>query len=123
MNQTKAELIPAGDIRLVMFKGKEIRQVFHDNEWLFSVIDIVKVLSDSSRPRKYWNDLKKRLVGQEGFNELSANIGKLPLPSSNGKMRETDVINTKAVLRIIQSIPSKNAEPFKGWLAPKEATH
>ncbi len=122
MNQTKAELIPAGDIRLVMFKGKEIRQVFHNNEWLFSVIDIVKVLSDSSRPRKYWNDLKKRLVGQEGFNELSANIEKLPMPSADGKMRKAEVVNTEALFRIVQSIPFKSAEQFKRWLVPKEAT-
>jgi prophage antirepressor-like protein len=117
MNQTKAELIPACDIRLVMFKGKEIRQVFHDNEWLFSVIDIVKVLSDSSRPRKYWNDLKKRLVGQEGFNELFANTEKLPMPSADGKMRGTEVVNTEALFWIVQSVPSKNAEPFKRWLS------
>ena len=66
--------------------------------------------------------LKRQLVEKEGFSELSANTGQLKLPSSDGKMRKTDTINTETLLRIVQSVPSKNAEPFKKWLAPEEAT-
>ena len=67
--------------------------------------------------------LKRQLVEKEGFSELSANTGQLKLPSSDGKMRKTDTINTETLLRIVQSVPSKNAEPFKRWLAPKDETH
>jgi hypothetical protein len=72
-------------------------------------------LSGCSRPSKYWSDLKKQLVDQEGFTELFANSEKLPMPSEDGKMRGTEVVNTVALLRIVQSVPSKNAEPFKRW--------
>ncbi len=67
--------------------------------------------------------LKRQLVEKEGFAELSSHIGKLPMPSDDGKMRGTDTVNMTTVLRIIQSIPSPNAEPFKRWLTPEEATH
>ncbi len=119
----QVEPVPAGDIRLVMFKGEEIRQVFHNDEWFFSVIDIIKILSDSKQPNRYWSELKKQLIDTEGFSELVGNTEKLPMPSADGKMRGTEVVNTVALLRIVQSVPSKNAEPFKRWLAPKEATH
>jgi DNA-damage-inducible protein D len=66
--------------------------------------------------------LKKQLVEKEGVTQLSPNMGQLKMPATDGKMRETDVINMKTVLRVVQSIPSKNAEPFKQWLSPKEAT-
>ncbi len=66
--------------------------------------------------------LKRQLVEREDITELSSNMGQLKLPSTDGKMRETDTVNTETVFRIVQSIPSKNAEPFKRWLAPKEAT-
>ena len=66
--------------------------------------------------------LKKQLVGREGFSELFANSEKLKFPSSDGKMYGTEVVNTKTLFRIVQSVPSKNAEPFKRWLTPKEAT-
>ncbi len=85
MNQQKAELVPKGDLRLILFKGSEIRQIFHNDQWFFSIIDIIKVLSESKQPARYWNRLKKQLVDQEGFSELSAHIGKLPMPSEDGK--------------------------------------
>jgi DNA-damage-inducible protein D len=69
MNQQEAELIPAGDLRLILFKGRGIRQVFHNDEWFFSVIDVISVLSGSGRPRRYWNDLKTKLVDRK---ELSS---------------------------------------------------
>ncbi len=122
MNQVKAELVPRGDLRLILFKGQGVRQKFHNGEWLFSIIDIIKVLTESKQPGRYWNKLKSQLVGREGFSELFANSEKLKFPSSDGKMYGTEVVNTTTLLRIIQSIQSKNAEPCKKWLAPKEAT-
>jgi hypothetical protein len=83
---------------------------------------IQSIQSSNAEPFKGWLALKKQLVDQEGFSELFGNSEKLKLPSSDGKMRETGTINTKTLLRIVQSIPSKNAEPFKNWIAPEEAT-
>jgi prophage antirepressor-like protein len=103
------------DKALVVFQGKKIRRIWHNEEWYFSVVDIVEVLTNSSRPRKYWSDLKIRLQ-DEGF-ELSDKIGQLKVLSSDGKKYPTDCVNTENAFRIIQSIPSKKAEPFKRWLA------
>ena len=100
---------------LVVFEGKNIRRLWHDEEWHFSIIDIVTVLTDSSIPRRYWSDLKIKLK-EEGF-EMYDKIVQLKLPSSDGKFYETDCANTEALLRIVQSISSKKAEPFKRWLA------
>ena len=116
--QVQGELVlHEGDSQLAMFRGKEIRQIFHDNEWFFSVVDVVKAITESDRPGKYWSDLKKKLTDQEDFVELSEKIGQLPLPSSDGKSYKTDVMNTETLFRVVQSIPSKKAEPFKKWLA------
>ena len=103
------------DKALVVFQGKKIRRTWFNDEWWFSVVDIVEVLTESGRARKYWSDLKTRLT-EEGF-ELSAKIGQLKLMSADGKSYQTDCVNTKNAFRIIQSIPSKKAEPFKQWLA------
>jgi hypothetical protein len=100
---------------LVVFQGKGIRRIWHDGQWHFSIVDVIEVLTESARPRKYWNDLKAKLLS-EGF-ELSAKIGQLKMPSSDGKLYETDCTNTETMFRLIQSIPSKKAEPFKRWLA------
>ena len=86
------------------------------NEWWFSIIDIIEALTETTRPRKYWNDLKKKLI-QEGYFEVSENIGQLKILAPDGKMRETDCADTETIFRIIQSIPSPKAEPFKRWLA------
>jgi DNA-damage-inducible protein D len=93
-----------------------IRRVWHEDEWWFSVVDVVEVLTDSPRPSKYWTDMKQR-IQDEGFVELSAKCGRLKMRSADGKMRITDAANTETLLRIIQSIPSPKAEPFKRWLA------
>lgn len=100
-----------------IFEDKQIRTIWDEQEenWYFSVVDVVEILTDSSQPRKYWNDLKRKLK-QEG-SELSEKIGQLKLVAQDGKLRETDVVNTKDLLRHIQSIPSPKAEPFKLWLA------
>ena len=103
------------DKALVVFQGKKIRRTWFNDEWWFSVVDIIGALTESDRARKYWSDLKKRLT-EEGF-ELSSKIGQLKLVSADGKSYLTDCVNTKNAFRIIQSIPSKKAEPFKQWLA------
>ena len=106
---------PDPDERLVVFRGKGIRRIWHDDRWFFSIVDIVNILTDSTVPRRYWADLKARLV-EEGF-ELYDKIVQLKLPAEDGKLRETDCADTETMFRLIQSIPSKRAEPFKRWLA------
>ncbi len=103
--------------KIAIFEGKGIRKHWDQEKeiWYFSVIDIVAALSKSDRPRKYWDDLKRSLE-TEG-SEVSAKIGQLKLEAEDGKMRETDVADTETIFRLIQSIPSPNAEPFKLWLA------
>ncbi|MFC1595855.1 Bro-N domain-containing protein [Candidatus Margulisiibacteriota bacterium] len=104
------------ETKLAIFKGKEIRKTIHNNEWWFSVIDVVVALTGSTIPRRYWSDLKRKLK-REGYNEVYDNIVQLKLDAPDGKMRETDCANTEGLFRIIQSIPSPKAEPFKRWLA------
>ncbi|KIE44161.1 phage antirepressor protein [Geobacter soli] len=106
-----------GDSQLILFKGKQIRQVFHDDEWFFSIVDVIEAITGTERPRQYWNDLKKQLTEKEGFSELSDFIVQLKMPSSDGKKYNTDAVNTETLFRIVQSIPSPKAEPFKKWLA------
>ena len=100
---------------MVVFQDRQIRRTWFNDEWWFSVIDVVEALTESSRPRKYWNDLKTKLSG-EGF-EVSEKIGQLKIRAVDGKIRATDCATTKNMFRIIQSIPSPRAEPFKQWLA------
>jgi len=102
--------------KMVVFQEKEIRRVWHQEEWWFAIVDIIEVLTGSERPRKYWSDLKKKLQN-EGADQLSEKIGQLKVKSSDGKMYATDCANTETMFRIIQSIPSPKAEPFKAWLA------
>ena len=101
--------------KLVVFQDKKIRRIWHNDEWYFSIIDVVLVLTDSNNPRNYWSMLKKR--EKELGIELSTYCVQLKLKASDGKLRFTDCANTKLLFRIIQSIPSKKAEPFKLWLA------
>ncbi len=101
-----------------LFESKQIR-VYWDNDkekWYFSIIDIIETLTGSKSPRRYWSDLKRKLV-KEGYTELYENIVQLKLKASDGKMRQTDCADTERLLRIIQSVPSPKAEPFKRWLA------
>jgi len=102
--------------KIAVFQKKEIRKVIHKNEWWFSVIDIIEALTGTERPRKYWNDLKKKLI-KEGYSEVSEKIGQLKLGAPDGKKYTTDCANTETMFRIIQAIPSPKAEPFKRWLA------
>ena len=101
---------------LVVFEGAKIRRTWHDDQWYFSVVDTVRVLTDSSDAKDYWYRLKKREYESSGI-ELSTFCRQLKLPSSDGKNYKTDCANTESMFRIIQSIPSKKAEPFKRWLA------
>lgn len=102
--------------QIAVFEGGQIRKAFHEGEWWFSIIDVVQVLVGGDRPRKYWNDLKKKLL-QEGYDQLSEKIGQLKMQSSDGKFYATDCANTETLFRIIQSIPSPKVEPLKRWLA------
>lgn len=101
--------------QLSVFEGQHIRKIWYNNEWFFSVVDVIKSLTDSSNPRNYWNMLKAR--EEEQGIELYTICVQLKLIADDGKMRETDCANTEALFRIIQSIPSPKAEPFKLWLA------
>jgi DNA-damage-inducible protein D len=100
--------------KLIVFEDKKIRRIWHNDEWYFSVIDVVQVLTDSSKSRQYWGKVKDR---EFKALELSPIWVQLKLEAPDGKLRETDCANTKSLFRIIQSIPSKKAEPFKQWLA------
>jgi hypothetical protein len=102
--------------KIAVFKGKEVRKTIHDNQWWFSITDIIEALTGNERPRKYWSDLKKKLI-KEGYFEVSEKIGQLKLQAADGKNYLTDCANTETVFRIVQTIPSPKAEPFKRWLA------
>ena len=102
--------------KLVVFESKEIRRIWHGEEWWFAVVDVIEILTESKKPRDYWYRLKKREKDGSGV-ELSTNCRQLKLVSSDGKKYNTECSNTEGMFRIIQSIPSPKAEPFKQWLA------
>ena len=104
--------------QIKLFEEKKVRSVWEDQEqqWYFSVIDVVEVLTESVNPRDYWFKMKKRVHSEDGL-ELSTICRQFKMTAQDGKMRETDCANVKSLLRIIQSIPSPKAEPFKQWLA------
>ena len=104
-----------GDNKLIIFENKRIRRVWYKGDWWFSVVDVVGVLTESVDGRKYWNKLIQRL--RDEGSEMVTNCHQLKLESSDGKMYLTDCANKEGLFRIIQSIPSKKAEPFKLWLA------
>ena len=103
--------------RIALFEGKKIRRHWNEDKekWYFSVVDVVEILTGSSIPKRYWSDLKRKLSqeGSQGYEK----IVQLKMQASDGKYYSTDVPDTEAIFRIIQSIPSPNAEPFKLWLA------
>ena len=102
---------------IIIFNQNEVRRHWDEEKeiWYFSVVDIIAILTDSPRSRKYWNALKTKLI-KEG-SQLSQNVGQLKMKSSDGKFYTTDVLDTENILRLIQSVPSPKAEPFKIWLA------
>jgi len=105
------------DNSIVLFHEKQVRRFWDEDKelWYFSIVDVIEVLTESVNPRKYWNALKTKLLS-EG-SELSQKLGQLKMQSSDGKFYKTDVLDTENILRLIQSIPSPKAEPFKLWLA------
>jgi len=104
------------DQKIILFQDKKIRRIWFDDEWFFSVIDIIAVLTGSTNPRDYWYKMKIRVQSDDGL-QLSTICRQLKMTASDGKNRKTDCANTEHILRIIQSIPSAKAEPFKRWLA------
>ena len=108
------------DDNIQLFEDKKIRTAWNETEeeWYFSVVDVIEVLTDSNEPRRYWSDLKRKLNKEGASSQLYENIVQLKMKShKDGKSYKTDVANTEQLLRIIQSIPSPKAEPFKMWLA------
>jgi hypothetical protein len=105
------------DSTIILFNKKQVRRHWDEEKelWYFSVVDVIEVLTDSPRPRKYWSALKTNLKEEGG--EVSSKLGHLKMKSKDGKMRITDVADTETLFRLIQSIPSPKAEPFKLWLA------
>lgn len=101
---------------VTLFENTEVRKVWFKDKWFFSVIDVVLILSGSNHPRRYWSDLKNKLK-DEGYAQLYENIIQFKLVAFDGKKRETDTADLEGIFRIIQSIPSPKAEPFKRWLA------
>lgn len=110
------ELPAEAQNKIVVFGAKRIRRTWHEEQWFFSVVDIVAALTDSPNPRDYWYRMKRREKESSGV-ELSTLCRQLKLTSTDGKSYMTEVVNTESAFRIIQSIPSPKAEPFKRWLA------
>ena len=104
------------DNKVVLFQEKQIRRVWHDEQWYFAVVDVLEVLTESKNPSVYWRVLKKRLL-DEGANETVTNCNAFKMPAVDGKMRSTDCLHTEGLLRLIMSVPSPKAEPLKLWLA------
>ncbi len=104
---------------LKLFEKQQVRSSYDEDseKWYFSIIDIISILTESKNPRRYWSDLKIKLSDEEGFSQLYEKIVQLKLTAQDGKKRETDCADVETLLRIIQSIPSKKAEPVKQWLA------
>ena len=110
------QLLPDSQGKIIVFGAKQIRRAFVDGEWFFSVVDIIAALTDSDAPSKYWTAMKRREEKSTGF-QFSTICRQLKLASADGKSYTTEAVNTEAAFRIIQSIPSPKAEPFKRWLA------
>lgn len=108
--------------KIAIFQEKQIRREWHKNEWYFSVIDVVEVLSESHNPRRYWSDLKRKLA-KEGYHQVYEKIVQLKMEAPDGRLRDTDAANNETLFRLIMSITSPKAEPFKLWLAQVGKQH
>ncbi len=102
--------------KIIVFGSSQIRRAWVDDQWFFSVVDIIAALTDSDAPSKYWTAMKRREEETSGF-QLSTVCRQLKLISSDGKSYKTEAVNTESAFRVIQSVPSPRAEPFKQWLA------
>jgi DNA-damage-inducible protein D len=107
---------------IILFQEKQVRRVWHEDRWFFSIIDVIEILTDSVAPSKYWSKLKKHLVN-DSHVELSTISRKFKFTAADGKERSTDCSDTEGLLRIIMSIPSPKAEPLKVWLAKVGVEH
>ncbi|MEK6707344.1 MAG: Bro-N domain-containing protein [Pseudomonadota bacterium] len=115
---SKKTAIPSkSESHLVVFQETVIHRAWHAEEWWFSIIDMVGVLSESNNSNRYWSDLKRKLAQEAGSGQPYEKIVRLKLTAPDGKQRDTDCANTETLFRVIQSIPSPRAEPFKRWLA------
>ncbi len=101
---------------IALFQEKTVRRVWYQEKWYFSVVDVIAILTESANPRRYWSDLKRKLIA-EGYDQLYENIVQLKMMSSDQKSYVTDAADTTTLLRIIQSVPSPKADPLKRWLA------
>ncbi len=108
--------------KLVLFQEKQIRREWYNNEWYFSIIDVIEVLTESLNPRRYWSDLKRKLA-KEGYNQLYEKIVQLKMAAPDGRLRDTDTANDETLFRLIMSVTSPKAEPFKLWLAQVGKQH
>lgn len=106
-----------GELQLALFEGITVRKIFHEDHWRFAVVDIIAALTGSEKPSRYWSELKAQLIKNEGFSELFGKIEQLKLKAADNKFYLTETVTVETALRIIQSIPSRKAEPFKRWLA------
>ncbi|MEK7645075.1 MAG: Bro-N domain-containing protein [Patescibacteria group bacterium] len=116
MNASDAEKNIPETTSIALFHGNRIRKTLHNGEWWFSVIDVIEALTGSERSSAYWTAMKARVHSEDGF-QLSTICRQLKLEAPDGKMRETDCADVEGMFRVIQSIPSPKAEPFKRWLA------
>lgn len=120
MPNKKPQMMPfEGETTVALFKDKAVRRSFHNDEWYFSLVDVIAAITDSASPSRYWTELRTKLL-DEGYDERDQPFGgieRLKMTAADGKERETDAANTETLFRIIQSIPSPKAEPFKRWLA------
>lgn len=114
--KNKEEVSAKASTKIALFRGKKVRKTIYNDEWWFSVIDVIEALTNSINPNDYWYKMKIRVKDEDGI-QLSTFCRQLKLIAPDGKMRETDCANTESIFRLIQSIPSPKAEPFKRWLA------
>src|SRR5687768_10184660 len=110
MSKKELELIPEGELQICQFAGKEIRKVCHNDEWFFSVVDVVGAITESTQPSRYWADLKKQMAEAEGAKDTFDKIESVKMTRSDGKEYPTEAANTETIFRIIQSIRSPKAE-------------
>lgn len=104
------------DTSMILPGADKIRKVWHQEQWFYSVVDIIAFLTESENPRRYWSDLKRR-VSFEGFEEVYARCARLKMLAADGKQHLTDTANRETIFRIVQSVPSPRAEPLKLWRA------
>jgi DNA-damage-inducible protein D len=103
--------------KIVLFQEKAVRRIWHKEQWYFAITDVIEILTETPQPRRYWSTLKKKILHTEGGSQLLSFMEQLKVEAADTKKYRTDVANTKGVLRILMSVPSPKAEPFKQWLA------